>query len=250
MKKSIRARAFAPALSVLSLAVAAAVQVQAQELNPVVVVSNRVNEQLSDALPSVSVIQKSDIEKFRYSDLYELLSGQPGMQLSRSGGTGNPTSVFMRGANSTQTLVLVDGIPFASQGAIGASSPLEAIPLAHVERVEILRGNASSVYGPGAAGGVIQIFTQSPTVSTEGVDAKVDVGSMNSRALQTSIRKNLEEGKKNIEGYLKNYSPLSGVYVNGNIGNIQLKKMQLTNQAILAYLKIDGEVKIRVDGLK
>jgi hypothetical protein len=65
-----------------------------------------------------------------------------------------------------------------------------------------------------------------------------------------SIRKNLEEGKKNIEGYLKNYSPLSGVYVNGNIGNIQLKKMQLTNQAILAYLKIDGEVKIRVDGLK
>jgi hypothetical protein len=64
-----------------------------------------------------------------------------------------------------------------------------------------------------------------------------------------SIRKNLEEGKKNIEGYLKNYSPLSGVYVNGNIGNIQLKKMQLTNQAILAYLKIDGEVKIRVDGL-
>jgi vitamin B12 transporter len=198
MKKSIRARAFAPALSVLSLAVAAAVQVQAQELNPVVVVSNRVNEQLSDALPSVSVIQKSDIEKFRYSDLYELLSGQPGMQLSRSGGTGNPTSVFMRGANSTQTLVLVDGIPFASQGAIGASSPLEAIPLAHVERVEILRGNASSVYGPGAAGGVIQIFTQSPTVSTEGVDAKVDVGSMNSRALQTSIRKNLEDGQLSI----------------------------------------------------
>jgi vitamin B12 transporter len=198
MKKSIRVRAFAPALSVLSLAVAAAVQVQAQELNPVVVVSNRVNEQLSDALPSVSVIQKSDIDKFRYSDLYELLSGQPGMQLTRSGGTGNPTSVYMRGANSTQTLVLVDGIPFASQGAIGASSPLEAIPLAHVERVEILRGNASSVYGPGAAGGVIQIFTQSPTVSPEGVDAKADVGSMNSRALQTSIRKNLDDGQLSI----------------------------------------------------
>ncbi len=198
MKKSIRVRAFAPALSVLSLAVAAAVQVQAQELNPVVVVSNRVNEQLSDALPSVSVIQKSDSDKFRYSDLYELLSGQPGMQLTRSGGTGNPTSVYMRGANSTQTLVLVDGIPFASQGAIGASSPLEAIPLAHVERVEILRGNASSVYGPGAAGGVIQIFTQSPTVSPEGVDAKADVGSMNSRALQTSIRKNLDDGQLSI----------------------------------------------------
>ena len=65
-----------------------------------------------------------------------------------------------------------------------------------------------------------------------------------------SIRQNLEEGKKNIEGYLKNYSPLSGVYVNGNIGNIQLKKIQLTNQAILAYLKIDGEIKITINGLK
>jgi hypothetical protein len=65
-----------------------------------------------------------------------------------------------------------------------------------------------------------------------------------------SIRQNLEEGKKNIEGYLKNYSPLSGVYINGNVGNIQLKKIQLTNQAILAYLKIDGEIKITINGLK
>jgi hypothetical protein len=65
-----------------------------------------------------------------------------------------------------------------------------------------------------------------------------------------SIRQNLEEGKKNIEGYLKNYSPLSGVYINGNVGNIQLKKIQLRNQAILAYLKIDGEINITINGLK
>jgi len=197
MKKSIRlrARSFVPALSVLSLAVAASVQAQGIEINPVVVVSSRVNEQMSDALPSVSVIKKTDIDKFRYADLYELLSGQPGMQLTRSGGAGNPTSVFMRGANSTQTLVLVDGIPFASQGAIGAISPLEAIPVAQVERVEIFRGNASAVYGPGAAGGVIHIFTQSATALAEGVDAKAEVGSLNSRTLQTSMRKNIGDGQ-------------------------------------------------------
>jgi vitamin B12 transporter len=198
MKKSIRlnARALVPAISVLSLGFAASAQ--AQELNPVVVVSNRVNEQLSDVLPSVSVIQKSEIEKFRYADLYELLSGQPGMQLSRAGGAGNPTFVYMRGANSTQSLVLVDGIPFASQGAIGASSPLESIALSQVERVEILRGNASAVYGPGAAGGVIQIFTQSPKALSEGMDAKIDIGSMNSRAAQASIRKNKGDGQLSI----------------------------------------------------
>lgn len=204
MKKSIRLRARAlarfslPAFSVLSLAVAASVQAQGLEINPVVVVSSRVNEQMSDALPSISVIKRSDIEKFRYADLYELLSGQPGMQLTRSGGAGNPTSVFMRGANSTQTLVLVDGIPFASQGAIGAISPLEAIPVAQVERVEIFRGNASAVYGPGAAGGVIHIFTQSATALADGVDAKVEVGSMNSRALQTSMRKNIGDGQLSL----------------------------------------------------
>jgi vitamin B12 transporter len=200
MKKSIslRARVFVPALCVVSLTISASVLGQEIEINPVVVVSNRVNEQLSDVLPSVSVIQKADIDKFRYADLFELLSGQPGMQLSRSGGAGNPTSVYIRGANSPQTLVLVDGIPFASQGAIGASSPLEAIPLAQVERVEILRGNASAVYGPGAAGGVVQIFTQTPKSLTEGVDAKAEIGSLNSRTLQTSFRKNTGDGQLSL----------------------------------------------------
>jgi outer membrane cobalamin receptor len=70
--------------------------------------------------------------------------------------------------------------------------------LAQVERVEILRGNASAAYGPGAAGGVIQIFTQSPSLMSEGVDAKADVGSMNSRSLQTSIRKNVGDGQLSL----------------------------------------------------
>ncbi len=212
--------------------------VQGQELNPVIVVSNRVNEQLSDALPSVTVIQKSDIEKFRYADLYELLSGQPGMQLTRSGGAGNQTSVFMRGANSSQTLVLVDGIAFASQGAIGAISPLEAIPLAQVERVEILRGNASAAYGPGAAGGVIQIFTQSPSVSTEGVDVKADIGSMNSRSLQTSIRKNVGDGQLSLtvsddrsEGMSTmtpaRYAGVQGVNINPDLNGFDSQSLNL-----------------------
>ncbi len=189
---------FLPAWWIIGLSTVGATHSHSQELNPVIVVSNRVNEQLVDALPSVTVIQKLDIDKFRYADLYELLSGQPGMQLTRSGGAGNPTSVYTRGANSTQTLVLVDGIPFASQGAIGAISPLEAIPLAQVERIEILRGNASAIYGPGAAGGVIQIFTQSPTVASEGVDVKADLGSLNSRTIQTSIRKNTGDGQLSV----------------------------------------------------
>ena len=65
-----------------------------------------------------------------------------------------------------------------------------------------------------------------------------------------SIRPNLEEGVKNLSGYLKNYSPIPGVYVNGRLDNFEFNKIQLTNQAIIAFLTINGEVSITVDGFK
>ena len=65
-----------------------------------------------------------------------------------------------------------------------------------------------------------------------------------------SIQPNLEEGKKNMAAYLKNYSPLPGVFVNGKMEDIQFDKIQLTNQAIIAFIKINGTVNVSVDGLK
>lgn len=65
-----------------------------------------------------------------------------------------------------------------------------------------------------------------------------------------SINTNLEDGKKNIQKYLNNYSPTPGIYINGKVGNVNFKRIQLTNQAILAFLNIDGKVNITVDGIK
>jgi hypothetical protein len=65
-----------------------------------------------------------------------------------------------------------------------------------------------------------------------------------------SIRNNLDEGKKNIEAYLTNFSPMPGVYINGKVGNLQFKKIQLTNQAMLAFLSIDGNANISINGIK
>lgn len=65
-----------------------------------------------------------------------------------------------------------------------------------------------------------------------------------------SIQSNLEEGKKNIVQYLKNYSPMTGVFINGRIEKLELKRIALTNQAIIAFLRIDGKASISVDGLK
>lgn len=69
-------------------------------------------------------------------------------------------------------------------------------------------------------------------------------------ACRYSIAENLEEGKCEMQNYIKNYSPMSGIYVNGEIGEVEFKKIQLTNKAIIAFLNINRQVNISIDRLK
>ena len=115
---------------------------------------------LSAAMHHTTVISREDIERSQASDLITLLQREAGLQRTQNGGVGTVSSVFLRGAPSLQTLVLVDGVPLNKQDASGAVS-LEHLMLDNIERVEIVRGNVSAIYGSGAIGGVIQIFTRS-----------------------------------------------------------------------------------------
>ena len=114
----------------------------------------RANELMSD----VTVIDRSSIEASAQETISDLLARQPGIQMSSSGGPGTATSFYVRGARPEQTKVLVDGVPLNSVDLSG--SPLRFLSLADVERIEILRGPASALYGADAIGGVIQIFTR------------------------------------------------------------------------------------------
>ena len=154
----------------------------AQTLDTQVVIASRIAEPLAEVLPAVSVITRNEIQQQNFDDIFSVLQGIPGIELSRMGGPGSPISIYARGASSSQTLVLVDGIPFSAQGTIGALSPLETIPLQLIERIEILRGNASAVYGPGAVGGVIQIFTEKGGSAT-GAHAAMTAGSKGTQQL-------------------------------------------------------------------
>lgn len=154
----------------------------AQTLDTQVVIASRIAEPLAEVLPAVSVITRKEIEQQNFDDIFSVLQGIPGVELSRMGGPGSPISIYSRGASSSQTLVLVDGIPFSAQGTIGALSPLETIPLQLIERIEILRGNASAVYGPGAVGGVIQIFTEQGG-AYQGAHAAMTAGSKGTQQL-------------------------------------------------------------------
>lgn len=158
MKKSIRARSFAPALSVLSLAVAASVQAQGLEINPVVVSATRMEQPLSQVLSSVSVITRKDIDKAQATTLADLLQGEAGFEFGRNGGPGTVTSFFLRGQNSSNVALMIDGVRVQTD-SIGSLTQTD-LPLPQIERIEILRGGAGALYGDAAIGGVINVYTR------------------------------------------------------------------------------------------
>lgn len=148
--------------STLALALTAAFPASAQtassELPPVVVTSTRQETPINQQLSDVTVIDREQIEQAGQSSLAELLGRQAAVEFTSNGGPGTNTSVFIRGANSNQTVVLVDGVRIGS--ATSSSANFARLPLSQIERIEILRGPASSLYGADAIGGVIQIFTR------------------------------------------------------------------------------------------
>ena len=143
----------------LALAFAAPAAADEAQTQPEVIVTATRSEQPAGAtLASVSVITRAQIDASNAGDLLDLLRLQPGVDVSRTGGGGQQTSVFLRGSNPNHLLVLIDGVRVASANTGGFA--WEQLPLETVERVEIVRGPRASYWGSDAIGGVIQIFTR------------------------------------------------------------------------------------------
>jgi vitamin B12 transporter len=154
MKKNL----LAAALLSCSLGAHAADQASPASLAPVIVTANRTAITADEALSSVSVITRADIERLQPASVSDLLVGLPGVAFAQAGGLGQQTSLFLRGTNSSHTLLLIDGVRV---GTVAAGLPAyEQIPVEQIERIEIVRGPRSSLYGADALGGVIQIFTR------------------------------------------------------------------------------------------
>jgi len=129
-----------------------------QTLPEVVVTATRTAQTVDESVASVTVITREEIDNSLALTVPELLRGVPGLHIINNGGLGKPSSVFMRGTESDHVLVLVDGLKVGS--ATAGTVPLHHFPLAQIERIEIVRGPRSSLYGSEAIGGVIQIFTR------------------------------------------------------------------------------------------
>jgi vitamin B12 transporter len=130
----------------------------ATDMEQIVVTATRTVQSEDESLASVTVITRQDIERLQPQSLQDLLRGVPGLTLSNSGGAGKTTSLFLRGTESDHVLMLLDGIKLGS--ATLGSVPVQHLPIDQIERIEIVRGPRSSLYGSEAIGGVIQIFTR------------------------------------------------------------------------------------------
>ena len=124
-------------------------------------VANIVEQDAQKTLAAVTVIDRSEIERKQFSSLQDLLRTVPGVTYSNTGGLGKTTSVSIRGTGNRHALVLVDGQKVGS--ATLGETAFEHFPIDQIERVEVLRGPRSSLYGSEAIGGVIQIFTRKGT---------------------------------------------------------------------------------------
>ena len=131
----------------------------AQILNEVVVTATRTEQLVSEVLTDVTVIDRQAIERSGAVGVADVLSSYPSVQFARNGGAGNTTSLFIRGANTNQTAVYVDGVRIESQSGSGGFT-WQTLPLAQIDRIEILRGPAAAIYGSDAIGGVVQLFTR------------------------------------------------------------------------------------------
>ncbi|HKT28390.1 TonB-dependent receptor domain-containing protein [Dyella sp.] len=127
-------------------------------LAPVIVTATRTAITANEALSSVTVITREDIERLQPVSIVDVLTGLPGVSIAQTGGVGGQSSLYLRGTNATHVLVLIDGVRIGSV-SIGLPA-LEQIPVQAIDRIEIVRGPRASLYGSDAIGGVIQIFTR------------------------------------------------------------------------------------------
>ncbi len=129
-----------------------------ETMDTVVVTANRTEQKLSETLSAITVITRDDIERLQPQDVASLLRREAGLDLSRAGGKGATTGVFLHGAAANQTIVLIDGV--RTNTVSDGQASIEFLDLEQIERIEIVRGPSTTLYGNDAIGGVIQIFTR------------------------------------------------------------------------------------------
>ena len=181
-------------ISLLALTAASSVFAQAPEQisdlsgnsTPIIVTASRVTSEAREIGSAVSIITRADIQRNQILFLKDILQDAPGVQTTADR-PGQLTSVRIRGSNNNEILWLIDGIELGDPSAISTQFQADHLTSRDIDRVEILRGNQSSLYGSDAVGGVINIITQRATEEGLQVNAEAEAGSYGMRSGGASL---------------------------------------------------------------
>jgi len=177
MKRSFTASLIGLAFSPLSFAL------EPITLHDIVVTADRIEQSKESTLADVTIISREEIEQSGQSTLSEILSTQPGIEIESNGGLGATSNIHLRGTNSQSVVVLIDGMRIAS-ATLGTTNFSQIQPEL-IDRIEIVRGPASSLYGSDAIGGVVQIFTKKGQGNQ--ASAMVGIGSHNTQQASATL---------------------------------------------------------------
>lgn len=152
---------------------------------PVVITAARMEQSLEEVLGDVTVITAEDIRLSGAQNLLDALRSVPGVQLTLNGGPQQTSGVFIRGAETRHTLLLVDGMRVGSTDGL-TNTQIQMVPLDQIERIEVLKGAGSALYGADAIGGVVQVITKKGQKGLGG-QVQAGLGSNSTRQISTSV---------------------------------------------------------------
>ena len=161
-----------------------------------IVTGTRIGQPLKQTLSHATVINQQEIQDSQATDVPSLLKNLAGIEFYQSGGIGQQASLFMRGTNSSHVLILLDGVRINS--ATAGTTAIDQLMLDQIERIEVVRGNVSSVYGSEAIGGVIQIFTKRGR-GEPALSASVGAGSNQSRRIAAGYGGQINDTQFNVQ---------------------------------------------------
>jgi vitamin B12 transporter len=186
------ARALFPLVFSATLAYGWPSPAAAQEAPDILVTASREPQSLDQVLWSSDVLTRSDIEASQALSFEDLLAELPGIQIDNTGGLGKQSSLFVRGMNADQTLLLVNGVRVGS--ATTGLPPIELIPVDQIERIEVVRGPLSTLYGSDAMGAVIQVFTRDESQPGFSADASASGGTYSTFDEALSLHAGFDRG--------------------------------------------------------
>ncbi|MFV4845859.1 TonB-dependent vitamin B12 receptor BtuB [Edwardsiella tarda] len=185
-----------PVIAWLPLTVVAMPNAALAASSDMVVTTSRFSQPVSTVLAPMDVVTRDDIERWQSKSLDEVMRRLPGVDIAQNGGVGQNSTLYLRGSEARQALILLDGIPLARPG-ISNVAALNKIPIAMVQRIEYIRGPRSAVYGSGAIGGVINIITLD---AEPGARLGIGTGSNHYQQYDAGVRQQLGDTTLSLAG--------------------------------------------------